>query len=160
MTVIDLISFYKSICFCDWALFTCPAVQEKFCQYWFIWPHLWDVLFLGNLGSHQGFYMYIGVLVQSLCGKINVIMTLGGGGLGLWRFITALSADFSFCYDYALLWLNKSRHASSNVKICINFSDSYVKHYVAKSACVHVATGKQLQETVKEAQVCNESMKI
>ena len=37
----------------------------------------------------------------------------------------------------------------------LHFSDSCVKHYVAES--VHVATGKQ--ETVKEAQVCNESMK-
>ena len=36
-----------------------------------------------------------------------------------------------------------------------HFSDSCVKHYVAKS--VDVATGKQ--EIVKEAQVCNESMK-
>ena len=39
--------------------------------------------------------------------------------------------------------------------LILYFSDSCVKHYVAKS--VHVATGKQ--ETVKETQVCNESMK-
>ena len=35
------------------------------------------------------------------------------------------------------------------------FCDSCVKHYIPNN--VHVATGKQ--ETVKEAQVCNESMK-
>ena len=63
-------------------------------------------------------------------------MRLGGGGLDPSRFTTALSADFSFSCDYAFLWL-------------------YIKHYLAES--VHVATGKQ--ETVKEAQVCNESMK-
>ena len=61
-------------------------------------------------------------LVQSPCGKINVIMTFGGGGgggggeRGSWSmmFTTALSS----C-DYAFLWLNKSRHTSSSVKICI-----------------------------------------
>ena len=36
-----------------------------------------------------------------------------------------------------------------------HFNDSYIKDYVAKS--VHIATGKQ--ETIKEAQVYNESMK-
>ena len=40
-------------------------------------------------------------------------------------------------------------------KLILHFSDSCVKHYIAKS--VHVATGKQ--ETVKEAQIWNESMK-
>ena len=50
-------------------------------------------------------------------------------------FITALSADFSFSCDYAFLWLNKSRYASSSVKLCI------------------------LVTTVKEAQIWNESMK-
>ena len=35
-----------------------------------------EISFLGNLGSHQGFY--IRGVVQSSCGKINVIMTLGG----------------------------------------------------------------------------------
>ena len=65
-------------------------------------------------------------------------------------FTTALSADSC---DYAFLRLNKSRHASSIIKL--HFSDGCIKHYIAKS--VHVATGKQ--ETVKAAQVCNESMK-
>ena len=37
----------------------------------------------------------------------------------------------------------------------LHFCDSCIKHYIAK--CVHVVTGKQ--ETAKEAQVCNESMK-
>ena len=37
----------------------------------------------------------------------------------------------------------------------LHFSDGCVKHYIARS--VYIATGKQ--ETVKEAQVCNESMK-
>ena len=78
-------------------------------------------------------YLCVRGLVQSPCGKINIIMTLGGGGgLG-----TALSADFSFSCDYAYLWLNKSGHTSSSVKICI------------------FATGKQLQDM----QVCNESIK-
>ena len=63
---------------------------------------------------------------------------------------TALSADFSFSCDYAFLWLNKFGHASSSASQNLHFSDSCVKHYVAKS--VHVAIGKQ--ETVKEAQVC------
>ena len=57
-------------------------------------------------------------LVQSPCGKINVIMTLGGGGGGR-HSTTALSADFRFSCDYAFLWLNKSRHTSSSVKIGI-----------------------------------------
>ena len=85
-------------------------------------------------------------------------------------FITALSADYSFSCDYAFLWLNKSRHASSSVKICILVTAVLIKHYqeyiigrdiiyswhyVAKS--VHIAAGKQ--EAVKEAQVCNESVK-
>ena len=78
-------------------------------------------------------------LVQSPCGKINVIMTLGGRGSWSMTFsTTALSGDFSFSCDYAFLWLNKPRHTSSSVQIC----DSCIKHYVAKS--VHVATGKQL----------------
>ena len=70
-------------------------------------------------------------------------MTLGGGGEGVLLhdvLQTAVSADFSFSCDYAFLWLNKSRHTSSSVKICIQVSDSCVKHYVANS--VHVATGK------------------
>ena len=58
-------------------------------------------------------------LVQSPCGKINVIMTLGGRGSWPMTFTTALSAVFSFSCDYAFLWLNKSRHTSSSVKICI-----------------------------------------
>ena len=63
-------------------------------------------------------------------------------------FRTALSADFSFSCDYAFLWLNKSRHTSSSVKICIFVTAvSSIMHYEAKS--VHVATGKQ--ETAKEA---------
>ena len=64
-------------------------------------------------------------------------------------------ADFRFSCDYAFLSLNKSRHASSSVKICILVIYTSVEHNVATS--VHVATGKQ--ETVKEAQVCNESIK-
>ena len=53
---------------------------------------------------------------------------------------------------HSCAWLNKSRMppAVSN----LHFSDRCVKHYVAKSVQV-AATGKQ--ETVKEAQVCNES---
>ena len=93
-------------------------------------------------------------LVQSPHGKINVIMTLGGGSWSM-MFTTALLADFSFSCDYAFLWLNKSRYTSSSVKFKLHFSDSCVQHYVAKS--VHIATGKQ--EAAKEAQVCNESMK-
>ena len=73
-------------------------------------------------------------------------MTLGGGGgLGPWRFTTALSADFSFNCDYAFLWLNKSRHTSNSVKICIFVIAVSSTSYLAES--VHVATGKQ--ETVK-----------
>ena len=57
-------------------------------------------------------------LVQSPCGKINVIMTLGGG---LVHDVLQLHCQqiFSFSCDYAFLWLNKSRHTSSSVKICI-----------------------------------------
>ena len=55
-------------------------------------------------------------------------------------------------HDYVFLWLNKSRHASSSVKICMLVIAVCIKHYIAKS--VHVATGKQETSTVKEAQVC------
>ena len=56
---------------------------------------------------------------------------------------------------HSQLWLNKSGHTSSSVKICIFVTAVLSTSYLAES--VHVATGKQ--ETVKEAQVCNESMK-
>ena len=56
-------------------------------------------------------------LVQNPCGKISVIMTLGGQGSWSMTFYNCI--DFSFSCDYAFLWLNKSRHASSSVKICI-----------------------------------------
>ena len=42
----------------------------------------------------------VGGLVQSPCGKINGIMTLGGRGSWSMMYTTALSADFSFSYDY------------------------------------------------------------
>ena len=67
-------------------------------------------------------------------------------------FTTALSADFNIGCDYAFLWLNKSRHASSSVKICI-----LVIAALRSKKSVHVATGKQVEE--KHVQVCNESMK-
>ena len=50
---------------------------------------------------------------------------------------------------WAFLWLNKSGHTSSSVKICIFVTAVLNTSYLAES--VHVATGKQ--ETVKEAQV-------
>ena len=70
----------------------------------------------------SGIYTYyeaVRELVQSPCGKINVIMTMGGGGGGgggvlvrdVLQLYIVLSAKFS-C-DYTFLWLNKSRHASS-----------------------------------------------
>ena len=55
-------------------------------------------------------------------------------------FTTALSADFSLSCDSAFLWLNKSRHTSSSIKIGIFVTAVYQALYVAKS--VHVATGK------------------
>ena len=67
-------------------------------------------------------------------------------------FCNCIVSKFSFSCDYAFLWLNKSRHTSSSVKICILVTA------VSSTKSVHVATGKQ--ETVQEAQVCNESMKI
>ena len=70
--------------------------------------------------AHKIIDTILGGLSKVLVGKINVIMILGGGR-GSWSmtFTTALSADFSFSCDYAFLWLNKYRHTSSSVKICI-----------------------------------------
>ena len=48
----------------------------------------------------------------------------------------------------SFLWLNKSRHASSSIKICILVT---IVPNTTVAKIVHVATGKQ--ETVKEAQV-------
>ena len=50
--------------------------------------------------------------------------------------------------DYSFLWLNKSRYASSSVKICILVTASCVKHYVAKRVQL------RKKEAVEEAQVC------
>ena len=62
----------------------------------------------------------LGGLVQSPCGKINVLMTLGGEGVLVHDVLQlhSRSADFSYSCDYAFLWLNKSGHTSSSVKIC------------------------------------------
>ena len=72
-------------------------------------------------------------LVQSPCGKIKEGV-LVQDILQLHR-----QQTLPLVVMYAFLWLNKSRHACSSVKICI-LVDSCVKHYLAKS--VGVATGK------------------